>query len=486
MIPFVFPTLSLVGSQVLACFTSAACFCTCKVLSLTGSTSTRIMYAVVFLLNATFAWLMMTDWAVGRLKEWTHGYLYLNCPSGKCYGILAVHRWCFALSIFHVILGALLIGVDHSKHPRAALQNGWWGPKILLWMGLVALSFFIPNGFFELWGNYVAMVGSALFILIQLVLLVDMAHHWCELCLSKWENEGRMRWQWLLVGSTGTLFLVTLVLTGLLYGFFSGSGCHLNQFFITMNLLLCILASVCAVHPAVQDANPKSGLAQAAVVAIYTTYLVTSAIVNEPTDEGNAHCNPLARSRSTQTTAVALGAVFTLVAIVYSTSRAATQGQSLINAHDYDDENTSSAVPLLSQVDGNTGDRAARNQALMHAVESGALPASALHQSADSDEDSDENDDSDASSLRRKLDDERHGVAYNYSFFHFIFAVASMYTAMLLTSWNTVDISDSGGLTIIGRSSAAVWMKILSGWICMALYIWTLIGPAVLPDREWS
>lgn len=32
-------------------------------------------------------------------------------------------------------------------------------------------------------------------------------------------------------------------------------------------------------------------------------------------------------------------------------------------------------------------------------------------------------------------DDEKNGVAYNYGSFHFIFAVASMYVAMLLTNW---------------------------------------------------
>ncbi|KAJ1927210.1 Membrane protein tms1 [Tieghemiomyces parasiticus] len=441
------------------------------------------MYALVFLLNSTFAWLMMTDWAVNRLKEWTHGYLYLDCPSGTCYGVLAVHRWCFALAMFHLVNGLLVLGVDSSKHPRAALQNGWWGPKIVLWIGLVILAFFIPNGFFEIWGNYVALVGSTIFMLIQLVLLVDLAHHWCELCLERWETLGNHRWQWLLVGSTGSLTVFTVVATVLLYVFFARADCGLNQFLITANLLLCILASVLSVHPSVQAANTKSGLAQAAMVTAYATYLVASSLVNEPVDDDHGQCNPVLRSRGTRTTAVAVGAVFTIVAIVYSTSRAATQGRSLIHNADYDEENAASAVPLLSNHNG-SGDRAARYQALMDAVASGALPASALHEGASDSEDDDDSDD--GAAPRRKLDDEKHGVTYNYAFFHFIFAVAAMYVAMLLTSWNTVDIGDSGELTVIGRSMAAVWAKILSSWICLALYAWTLVGPLVLPDRDWS
>lgn len=35
----------------------------------------------------------------------------------------------------------------------------------------------------------------------------------------------------------------------------------------------------------------------------------------------------------------------------------------------------------------------------------------------------------------------------------------------------------------IGRSEVAMWMRIVSGWICMVLYLWSLLAPAVLPDR---
>jgi len=35
----------------------------------------------------------------------------------------------------------------------------------------------------------------------------------------------------------------------------------------------------------------------------------------------------------------------------------------------------------------------------------------------------------------------------------------------------------------IGRSEAAMWMRIVSSWICFAIYTWSLIAPLVLPDR---
>ncbi len=35
----------------------------------------------------------------------------------------------------------------------------------------------------------------------------------------------------------------------------------------------------------------------------------------------------------------------------------------------------------------------------------------------------------------------------------------------------------------IGRSEVAMWMRVVSGWICMFLYIWSLLAPVLLPDR---
>src|SRR6266498_1944310 len=111
----------------------------------------------------------------------------------------------------------------------------WWGPKILLWIVFVIISFFIPNGFFIFWGNYIALIGATLFILAGLVLLVDFAHTWSEKCIEKWEEYDDNRWKYILIGSTIAMFIGSIVLTGLMYGFFTGHGCGLNQFFITLN-----------------------------------------------------------------------------------------------------------------------------------------------------------------------------------------------------------------------------------------------------------
>lgn len=73
-------------------------------------------------------------------------------------------------------------------------------------------------------------------------------------------------------------------------------------------------------------------------------------------------------------------------------------------------------------------------------------------------------------------------VTYSYSFFHFIFALASMYLAMLMTGWGTHDAEDAEE---VGVGWASVWVKMVSLWVTAVLYTWSLVAPALLPDREF-
>ncbi len=94
----------------------------------------------------------------------------------------------------------------------------------------------------------------------------------------------------------------------------------------------------------------------------------------------------------TETSTVLLGSFFTFLALAYSTSRAATQHQILSTSGD-------ESAPLLGTASG-----------------------------LDDEEDGYE-------------DDEQDGVQYNYSFFHFIFMIGSMYLAMLLTNVRSIFAS---------------------------------------------
>ena len=356
---------------------------------------------------------MKTPFAIRQIEKLSYDYIKMDCADGRCYGVLAVHRICFALALFHTILGASLFGVKDTRSKRAAIQNGWWGPKVLVWILLVVICFFIPNPFFIFWGNYVSLIGATLFILLGLILLVDFAHSWSETCLEKWEVSESNLWQYILVGSTAVMYIATAALTGVMYAFFASDGCTLNRLFISFNLALCIIITITCIHPAVQEANPRSGLAQSSMVAAYCTYLIMSAIGNH----ANVSCrNPLHdrndTAETTRTTTVVLGAIFTFLAIAYSTSRAATQSRALVGKR-----NKTGAIQLpINDVDAETGvtlvtsqpsrTETPRYQAMLAAVEAGAIPASAL------DEEQDDGDD-EGGITGDERDDELSGTRYN-------------------------------------------------------------------------
>ncbi len=58
--------------------------------------------------------------------------------------------------------------------------------------------------------------------------------------------------------------------------------CGIHKFFISFNLILCVIISVVAILPKVQEAQPRSGLLQAAVITLYVQYLTWSAMTNNP------------------------------------------------------------------------------------------------------------------------------------------------------------------------------------------------------------
>lgn len=313
------------------------------------------------------------------------------------------------------------------------------------------------------WSKYINIIGSLAFILFGLFLLVDFAYNWAELCLQKISDGERGRlYEIALVGSTAIMYASTIVMTILMYIFFARSGCVKNQLFITLNLIASIAVMVVSVHPRVQELNATSGISQAATVSLYATYLILSSLVNQPS---SPQCNPLAKS--SQRVVTIIGTLITFAAIAYSTTKAATQPAAI----QLDDD----VLASLDAADSRANRTQLRREALQAAVNSGSLPESALEDAVDF---------ADETSSPGK-DDEKENVQYNYTLFHVVFFLATCYVASLLTNWNTLTIKDTDTemFVVIGRSSAAVWVKVISSWICYALYLWSCIAPVMFPDR---
>lgn len=113
---------------------------------------------------------------------------------------------------------------------------------------------------------YFGLIGAFLFILIQLVLLVDFAHSWNSSWVEKMEETGSKVWAGLLLFFTFLMYGTAVAGIVCLYIYFTHGQegapekkCHTNKFFISFNLILCIVASFLAIHPKIQEHQPRSG-----------------------------------------------------------------------------------------------------------------------------------------------------------------------------------------------------------------------------------
>ncbi|KAJ3071161.1 hypothetical protein HDU98_005737 [Podochytrium sp. JEL0797] len=401
----------------------------------------------MFVMTSLLAYTATSDWFEQKIDEWSWGYLKLECPQGSCYGTLSVYRICLANSILHAILAASLYNVSSSRDWRSGIQNGYWGIKTTVWAGLIVLCFFIPNSIVVGWSLSFATVGAVLFVLVQIVLLIDFAYTISEVLLEWWETTEDRKFLIVLIGITFASFLASLIVTGFMYAYFGPPSCRLNQFFISFNLILCVIVTLVSVAPAVQELNPKSGIAQASMVVLYATYLVATSLSSEPQEEGAVDvCNPLVNNEGTRTTAIMLGAVFTFLSLAFTTTRAAVQSNVMGGGGGGGGGGYESA-PLISSQPGG------RSMHLNNAVEAGAIAPSSLNDGGDD-----------------EMDDEADGVSYSYTFFHIIFMLASYYLAELITNWETLTLDAGNGEAEVGKGWGAVWVKIVSSWIVIVLY----------------
>jgi hypothetical protein len=183
-----------------------------------NSTSTRLAYALFLIVAAFVSAIMLTPGLGESLKHILPGVCtnisipfiidhnqLIDCTS--IIGYFAVYRICFALACFYFLFMLIMVYVRSSHDPRAAIQNGFWFFKALVLIGITVGAFYIPqNVGFEVVFMYFGMIGGFLFILIQLILIIDLAHSWNESWVEKFESGYREYYYGLLI-FTGFFFL---------------------------------------------------------------------------------------------------------------------------------------------------------------------------------------------------------------------------------------------------------------------------------------
>ncbi|CAH1977403.1 unnamed protein product [Acanthoscelides obtectus] len=443
------------AAQLACCCGSAACSLCCSACpSCRNSTSTRIMYALMLLVGTIAACITLSPGLEGVLKKVPFcknsssilpDNVVFDCD--KAVGYLAVYRICFILTCFFALMALMMIGVKSSRDPRSGIQNGFWGIKYMIVIGGIIGAFFIPEGTFGITWMYFGMIGGFAFIMIQLILIVDFAHSWAEAWVGNYEETESKKWYFALIGATLLNYAISITGIVLLFVFFTKENeCGLNKFFISINLILCFLVSGLSVMPAVQEKLPRSGLLQSSMVTLYVTYLTWSAVSNS-----SKECNPglwgIFGKKSNGNNIDIIGLLIWMLCVLYSSLRSASK---------------SSKITMSEK---------------MLTTDNGAVRDS----SAGLVENEGREGDGGESGGGKVWDNEDESVVYSWSFFHVMFALATLYVMMTLTNWYKPNSS----LETFNYNAASMWVKEISSWLCVALYSWSLVAPLLLPDREF-
>lgn len=233
-------------SSVTCCCGSAACsLCCTSCPSMKNSTSARLGYSFLLLIGTVISAFMLVPGLGNTLTKLLPGICtdipfirekMIDCSS--IIGYFAVYRICFALVCFFFLFMILMAFVRDSRDPRARIQNGFWFFKALAVIGLVVGAFYIPqNGGFEGVFMYFGIVGGFMFILVQLILLIDFAHSWNESWVEKYENDEREYYYGLLI-FTFIFFSLAITIGVLGYVFYASVSYHLYIIILCLYLII--------------------------------------------------------------------------------------------------------------------------------------------------------------------------------------------------------------------------------------------------------
>lgn len=275
---------------------------------------------------------------------------------------------------------------------------------------------------------------------MQQIILIDLAYSWNEAWVQNSIDADSIEYgtggKWLvaIVVTIALFYTSCLVAIILLYKYFS--GCGTNDTLITMTMLLIIFIT------AIQLNTEGGNLLTSSVMSVYAVYLVTSAISHNPNDQ----CNPLLGNDGTFE--ISIGIFLTFLSLVWS-------------GWSWTDERILTTTGMKNNPTYSSPDRERPLDGLdipMLEEQSNYVGGVVVDQP---DGDMEEN------------------LSTNQELWklNIVLALVSSWITVSLTGWGTIQSQEE----IVN-----VWFIIISQWVALGLYAWTLAAPALFPDRDFS
>jgi len=310
------------------------------------------------------------------------------------------------------------------------VDTGFWIVKLLVLTGLLVLSFALPAEVFDGF-RWLSLVVAGLFMIIQIVILIDFAYSWNE----DWLSEGK-DWKAAVLTSAVFGYLIALAAMVLLFYFFANDDeCGLEKAFIGITIGLTLLFTLISIS----ERCEHGAILPSAVCTVYCYWVLYSALSEVP----DTTCNSFGRKSTFQ---IIMGFVIAAASVAYAAFNASAHTEAL----------------TLS-------DKSKQKDELL---EDKTAPVKYA-----GDEETPE--DKPEASQEPTEDDLAQSQQTSFRF-QIIMASAACYACMLLTDWGeaTNDTKGNPGMT-------SVWIQIGSEWAAAVLYTWSLVAPYVLTNRQF-
>ena len=357
--------------------------------------------------------------------------VWLCDPSSTCitYGLLSVFKLSLSLFLYHAILAILTVGATDSRHPRGGLHVSKWPVKMLLVIALFFACWFIPNTFFGAFST-ISLSGAAAFSLAQVALLFEFADLFVAPYQQRISDDGDRAAFALLLLASFLFFSLCAAMISLIFVMYG--GCARNLAFAGVTVGLVVMLIVISLSPRVQQGRPQLGLFHAALIGAFVSFLMWSAIIAAPQDDGSEiACDfPIWETQNAMEIAVrVVSGGFLLIALW---NIAFSQGDS--------SEEATPLVMSASDIDTTGSSRSASSPS------QGEEP-------------------------------------YSFTKFHQLMASGALYLGMISSDWNLLTVwwegEDGRELIAPDQGEATMWVKMALSWVGFLIFIAVAIAPLV-------
>lgn len=377
-----------------------------------------------------------------------------------CYGTQFVYRVGFTLVLFFSMMMCLVMCC------RKAAHNGGWLWKVTLILGILIASFFIKGDSMLTFGK-VCLGGSAIFIVVQILCLLEWVYAWNESWRDKAssqnieeEDDTSYLWYLLLASIAGYAVAITFIVLSIVW--FAHEGCSLAAGEISITVIVCFLFSILSIS----GINDNGSLLCSSMVSAYCSYYCWSAL----SGQSNENCNSLAHNDGNSGTSVnvLIGLILTVLSVAYSAYSAADDAGGTLSLHNshhtaHRDDEECPREPH----DEETG--------RLHVSDAGGRSSyNRMSDKDDKDRDSKEVDWGDYTHIKPLV------------LYHLVMLLSTMYMTMTIVNWQVDGYDKATTMKDFGTGTEIVWVKIGSQWLTMLLYVWTIMAPVCFPDRQFN